>query len=360
MTLGRIPVIRGTNLAVQAYGVPSPAKLGRNLLVFVATVVTALSASGLATSQPRTDAPGAPAAWVMNKPDYRTQGAKSVAKRGMNPCLTPEPGFGDYREWRRGLSYGKLLIPSTLKLNERGEFDVVFHFHGSEPARKEWVQALTGAVFVGVDLGNGSGAYHAKFSEPEAFWELLAEVEDLVAARAGAPMAAARYVAISAWSAGYGAIANILRSKRAQRLTDTLILLDGLHAEYQGNGLDTAALVPFVQFAQAAAAGRKLMYLTHSSITPPGYASTTETANYLIWKLGGHPQPALGRSDPMGLERISEFHQGNFHVLGFAGGEALDHCAQLGVLRSIAHDALGPRWNLPRASVGKGVAVAPR
>jgi hypothetical protein len=286
--------------------------------------------------------------WVLTRPDYRAQAPKSVAARGVNPCLTPEPGYGDYGAWRRsGLTYGQILIPKVLKLDPRGGFDVVFHFHGHEPARKEWVQAHTGAVLVGIDLGNGSAAYQTKFSQPEEFWNLLAEVEDLVAQRAGAPLAAARHIGLSAWSAGYGAIASILSSARAQQRTDAVILLDGLHAEYEGDGLDAKSLAPFVQFARAAADGRKLMFVTHSSITPPHYASTTETAQYLIWMVGGRPAAPTAFSDPMGLERISEFHKGNFHVLGFSGAEALDHCAQIGMLRGIADQQLAPRWNPP-------------
>ena len=34
------------------------------------------------------------------------------------------------------------------------------------------------------------------------------------------------------------------------------------------------------------------MFVSHSSIIPPGYASTTETANFLIEKVGGKPHKA--------------------------------------------------------------------
>ena len=53
----------------------------------------------------------------------------------------------------------------------------MFHFHGHEPARKEWVQAMDGAVFVALTLGIGSGPYEAAFREPGAFERLVESVE---------------------------------------------------------------------------------------------------------------------------------------------------------------------------------------
>src|SRR3972149_3816985 len=44
-----------------------------------------------------------------------------------------------------------------------------------------------------------------------------------------------------------------------------------------GSSRNDAQRAPFVQFAREARAGRKLMFVSHSSIIPPGYASTTET-----------------------------------------------------------------------------------
>lgn len=296
----------------------------------------------------------APASWVLVRPDYHTRAPKPVSARGVNPCLTPEPGFGVYGGWQRPVGgYADLLIPKELKLGRRGEFDVVFHFHGREPARKEWIQAANRVVWVGVDLGKGSAAYQAKFAQTEEFWNLLAEVEDRVALAAGAPLAGAEHIGLTAWSAGYGAVGAILHDPRAQRRTDFVGLLDGLHAAYDGAGLDLEVMSPFVQFARSAAQGKKLMFVTHSSIIPPDYASTTETANFLIWAVGGRPGVASEHSDPLGLERIREFHQQGFHVVGFNGAEAIDHCAQVGMLRSIATDYVAPRW---QATTGRRTA----
>lgn len=288
--------------------------------------------------------------WFMQKPAPSTQVQKSSAERGVNPCNTPDPGFGSYDRWiKNGMAM--VLVPHRGAVNAAGEFDVVFHFHGHEPARKEWVQAMNGVVLVGVTLGVGSGVYENTFREPAAFEHLLKTAEETVAEHTGRSRAHARRIALSSWSAGYGAAEEILRQPLGRERVDTLILLDGLHCDYAGDGLVEAQLEPFVWFAHQAADGKRLMVVTHSSIIPPGYASTTETAHYLIDALGGHSHPAKPRAgDPMGLELVSRYDRGGFHVRGYAGNAELDHCAQVGLYRDILKVHLLPRWKPPRAA----------
>jgi hypothetical protein len=99
------------------------------------------------------------------------------------------------------------------------------------------------------------------------------------------------------------------------------------------------------------------MFVSHSSIIPPGYASTTETANFLIYKLGGRAQSAAARpSDPMGLELISRFSKGNFQVRGFSGNDKMDHCAHVGFYRDVLKLYVKPRWNSPRGYAASAAA----
>lgn len=291
---------------------------------------------------------GQPAnAWVLKKPAPETQVQKSTAQRGgVNPCSSDDPGFGTYDAWSRGLPTGQLIVPRR-RPTKSVSFDVMFHFHGHEAARKEWVRVMDGPVLVGIDLGLGSGPYERYFAAPEAFEQLLTGVESVVARRLGLPRAHARRVGLSSWSAGYGAVGKILAQPLGKRRVDTVILLDGLHSGYSHSGgtLREEQLAPFVSFAQAAAARRRFMFVTHSSIIPPGYASTTETSNYLIAEVGGRPTPSRPRgTDPWGLDLISWFVRGGFHVRGYAGNAPADHCAQLGVYRDILRAHVRKRW----------------
>ncbi|HEY8945807.1 MAG TPA: hypothetical protein VIM73_16170 [Polyangiaceae bacterium] len=275
---------------------------------------------------------------VVAKPPPWTQTQKSSKERGENPCNTPDPGFGMFERWSREPSMGQMIVPKR----RRAVHDVMFHFHGHEPARKEWVRVMDRTVLVGIDLGLGSGPYEAAFRSPAAFRTLLESVERALAKR-GARIGR---IGLSAWSAGYGAIQNILAAPENQKRVDIVVLLDGLHCGYTGRSLNEGQLGPFLEFSRRAAAGRKLMVVTHSSIIPPGYASTTETANYLVHKLGGRPVRARARkSDPLGLELISRFSRGAFHVRGFAGNDTLDHCAHVGLYRDVLKVHVRPRWS---------------
>jgi hypothetical protein len=83
-----------------------------------------------------------------------------------------------------------------------------------------------------------------------------------------------------------------------------------------------------VQVARDAIAGRKRLLVTHSEIFPGTFASTTETADYLVAQLGLKRQPVL-RWGPMQTQQLSEVQAGHFRLMGFAGNSAPDHVDQL-------------------------------
>ncbi len=287
--------------------------------------------------------------FVASKPAPATQVQKSSRERGVNPCNTPDPGFGIYEHWNRQIPMGQFIVPQRGGLTRGGGFDVMFHFHGHEAVRKEWVQVMDGAVLVGITLGTGSGPYETAFRGTGAFERLVKAVEEAVAAHAGRKKAHARRIGISGWSAGYGAVGQILASSYGRRKVDSVVLLDGLHSGYSGHSLNRAQLQPFIDFARRAARGQKFMFISHSSIIPPGYASTTETAHFLIHEVGGRPHKTHPRSgDPMGLDLIGRFSRGNFQVRGFAGNDTLDHCAHIGLFRDVLKVHIKRRWNSPR------------
>ena len=308
----------------------------------------ALLSSSASAQGPKTET-----RWFLQKPGASTQVAKTSAERGVNPCNTPDPGFGSYDHWAKLPGQGLIMMPHRGGVNQAGEFDVVFHFHGHDPARKEWVQAMNGVVLVGMTLGIDSGVYENTFRDPGAFNRLVKSVEAAMAEHTGRANARIRRMALTSWSAGYGAVEEILRQPQHRARIDSVVLLDGLHCDYakDKDGLVDLTLEPFVRFAHDAAEGKKLMIVSHSSIIPPGYASTTETANFLINELGGRPRAARSRaSDPMGLDLVSRYDQGGFHVRGYAGNAELDHCAQVGLYRDILKVHLMPRWSPPRGA----------
>lgn len=264
-----------------------------------------------------------------------------------NLCNTADPGFGIYDSWNRNVSLGQILMPRKGGLTSKNEFDVIIHFHGSEAIRKTLVKAARGVFFVGIDLGIGSGAYQSTFLAPDVFLELLDSIEKVVAEHAHKTHAHIRKLGLSGWSAGYGAIREILRQDASDRV-DSVVLIDGLHADYDetdASGMRTEQLAPFVRFAKRAARGNKFMFVSHSKIIPPGYASSTVTAHYLVKMLHGKIAKSAGY-DGLRLSRYEQAKIGKFLMRGYLGDGKLDHCAEVGVMTGVVA-AIEKRWKTP-------------
>lgn len=307
-------------------------------------------ATSAATASPEPTAPPTPAAAPPVEPAAESPHYRAWKPRagGINPCMTPDPGFGIYDGWQ-SVSLGHMIAPHKGGLTKGGGFDLIVHFHGHEAIRKELVKTAKGVVLVGIDLGIGSGAYSTAFASPQVFTNLIASVEAAMAKRSGKKKAFVRKLALSSWSAGYGAIEQILRQP-AGRKVDSLVLLDSLHTGYvdeQQKTLKTDQIEPFVAFAKRAAAGRAFMFMSHSSIIPPGYASTTEVASYVVHELRGKPRKAHQKG-VLGLEMIDRFDRGGFHMRGYEGDDKPDHCAHIGLMKAIVGSDLQPRWKTPR------------
>ena len=141
---------------------------------------------------------------------------------------------------------------------------------------------------------------------------------------------------LTAFSAGHGAIRAILRDPRHFAAVHGVLLLDGMHTSYvpegmvleAGGTLDTTNLTAFADFARAARRGEKRFVVTHSEIFPGTFASTTETADWLLRAVGLRRTPLLAWG-PRGMQQLSETHAGRFELLGFAGNTAPDHVDHL-------------------------------
>jgi len=279
--------------------------------------------------------------------------AKSIASDPINPCNATDKGFGIYYPWVKNLDMGRMLLPKKGALTSNNEFDLIIHFHGGNAVRKQIAEIARGAIIVGVGLGAGSAAYGRPFSRPEVFLNLLNDIEKAVAKHTNNKQVRIRRLALTGWSAGYGVIRAILRQKASERV-DAVVLLDGLHSNYvRGKSKELRAdqLRPFVQFAKRAAKGQKFMFVSHSKIIPPGYASTTETAHYLTKKLGTKVHRSSAQDSPL-LSRYEQAKSGNFIMQGYLGKGKGDHCAQIALISGVT-SALEKRWNTPLA---KGLA----
>jgi hypothetical protein len=242
------------------------------------------------------------------------------------------------------LIQGHFTAPGALRLDQQGRFDLVVHLNGDGPVLRELVASKQPFVLYTLTIDMNK-SYAPLFSSPYLFDGIVAGIEKNLTKRLGRPAQVGR-IAMSAWSAGFIGIAAALSQPKIRdvRDIDAVILSDGLHAPRKNHAAFTLQLKPFVDYAREAASGKHFMFISHSSIDPPNFASTTECAHYLVAELGGKPR-AVRREDAMGLELIELFSKRDLHVRGYAGNDKADHCAQLALLRD-AYAAVGKRWGV--------------
>jgi hypothetical protein len=274
--------------------------------------------------------------WIRARPAFASS-RKAAERGGVEPCATQEVDGSAFEPWAR-LSRGQLLVPRQGAVDDSGKFSLVVHLHGHEPARRELIESGQNFVLYAITLGPSEG--YAPLFAARGLDRMVSEIEAVLSAKAGKAVRAG-HLALSAWSAGFVGIGAALAQPDGQKI-EAAILIDGLHAPRGDRSAFTAQLKPFVDYAARAAQGEGFLFVSHSSIDPPDFASTTECAHYLISTQGAKPQ-AVRRSDPFGLELVEYFTRGDFHVRGYTGNDKADHCAQLVLLRD-AYAALGRRW----------------
>jgi len=179
-----------------------------------------------------------------------------------------------------------------------------------------------------VQAGSGSGTYARLFEDPKRFLKLLAEAQEKAHGRF-------THVWLGGWSAGGGAIRAILQDPDSYRRVDAVLVIDGIHTDYtdgkpgpQESKIGAENLEVWLKLGRDAIAGRKRAIVTHSEIFPGTFASTTETADYLVTQLGLKLRPVL-KWGPMGTQQISQAAAGRFLLQGYAGNSAPDHVDQL-------------------------------
>jgi hypothetical protein len=226
---------------------------------------------------------------------------------------------------REKLALGTLFIPA--KLNVKSPAPLLFFFHGGSWL-PEVAAAQDGTTVISIQIGAGLRAYAQPFTDPKFFGNLLQEAER----KAGVSFSP---ITLAGWSAGCGAIRQIMSTPEYYDRIENTILIDGIHTSYVTgkpgpleSQIDPEPLQIFVRMARDAITGRRRVIITHSEIFPGTFASTTETADYILSQLGLQRRPVV-KWGPMQTQELSEVREGHFLLVGFAGNSAPDHVDQL-------------------------------
>ena len=118
------------------------------------------------------------------------------------------------------------------RVNPNRPVPLLIHFHGASWLVEQHVaRYLPRAALITVNLGAGSSAYRKPFEQPETFQNLLSEAAENLGAKRGWAS-----ITLSGFSAGYGAVREILRRPEYFALVNNVLLLDGMHASYSPEG----------------------------------------------------------------------------------------------------------------------------
>jgi hypothetical protein len=257
--------------------------------------------------------------------------------------LSADDPVGQPEGKRLPLAVGQLFVPDGYVADDN-RVRLIVHLHGAPSVcEPNLIRSGSNAVLVSIALNGLSGVYAEKFAKPDAFIGLLDEVVESLGEMKIAEKPTICHLTLSSFSAGFGGVREILKSDALYRRVDSLVMADSIYAGYREQvvppTVDPKLMEGFLRFARDAAEGHKTMVVSHCQLQPEGYASTAETADYLIKQL------ELTRMEAKeiwsdGWINQSVCRKRGFHVHGFSGETGQDH------MQHLRH--IGQLWNLAR------------
>ena len=311
------------------------------MLKSVVAVAAAAAVLGLSQSSVPAPAPVRPA------PPAEWSGTQAAA-RPAAPDPSPAPAPAAHARTAQPLTVltrgGSWFVYPQGCETVRARRDVVLHFHGAHTTViPRYLATALDAVLVIVNKGIGSGPYSRALALRSQVDGLLERVENRIERQCDLPDASITRLALSSWSAGYGAVQQFLRL-RPERVS-AVLLADGLHvgfADRKARIADVAQLDVFAAFARRAARGERLMAITHSAIEPETYAGAAETA----WALSQAVHAPTWRvvAENHGMPQLSAARRRYFYVEGFDGNDEAAHAQHLYSIGSTLFTRLREYW----------------
>ena len=231
------------------------------------------------------------------------------------------------------LANGKMLV-CWKPIAAASVDNLLIHFHGwAETVKAAFARSDRNGVLVVVNFPGLSSAYSKPFSvDDKLFQKILKDARRaVVQAGSGDLVRDWQQVTLSSFSAGYGAVREILKSPRYFQRIDAIVAADSIYAGLQANQanrqVDQQNMRDFLRFAALATERQKSFIISHSA-QPTPYASTTETADYLLRSLRVVRQPDTPVFADV-LRQQTRAARGQFVVLGFEGSSGKDHMRHL-------------------------------
>ncbi|QEG33607.1 hypothetical protein Pr1d_08710 [Bythopirellula goksoeyrii] len=225
----------------------------------------------------------------------------------------------------------KIFIPSSYQHRPGDVADLLVHFHGDP--QTVWNNALyakLNSIVLTVNYSGLSSAYSGPFANSNLFGSIVNEALSVVRSQQDFSNTLAwDELGVSSFSAGYGAVREILKSANYRNSIDALLAADSLYATTAGDGtpLDSQ-MVDYKTFASLAQAGSKTFLFSHSQVLTYTYENTMETGNELLQHLGA-TATAVNESGLGTLDFYRTAESGNFRLWGALGADADSHLEHL-------------------------------
>ncbi len=238
----------------------------------------------------------------------------------------------------RGTNF-TLFLPNGWEKNipASGKIVLRVHFHSAVWfAIQEHLRCGLNGPMIAFSLGEGSSVYRIPFEDRERFSRCLALVEAELKKRGAPKNTRITTVGISSFSAGYGAVREIVKSPEYFKLIRRIVLCDSMYASFDEaawqHGINKPArehIAPWIPFAKAAVRGEKTFAVTHSEVPTTTYANSALCATALIGAVGAQrkevaPGSLPATNDPQFPLR-SRTDVGNFHVWSYGGEDGQAH-----------------------------------
>ncbi|MCR9295878.1 MAG: hypothetical protein NXI32_24440, partial [bacterium] len=216
----------------------------------------------------------------------------------------------------------------------QGPPSLLIHFHGAPATTAgNFLQAKPSDVLVTVNCRGLSSAYRKPFENRQLFAYLLEHVRRQLAAEGHfATDTPWKRIDVSCFSAGYGAVREILKDPQSVQQIRAVVAADSIYASIQidrdRRRVDATQMEPFLEFARRAMANEKSFIISHSQLPVEAYASTVETAEYLLEQTGITRMP-LGTQVDASFSPVSVAQSGSFKVWSFPGDDGESHLKHL-------------------------------
>ena len=252
-------------------------------------------------------------------PEPPTMAPRAISARASLPGTSIEVEDGDRKY--------TLFIPSAAKPSS--EVALTIHFHSAVwHALQEHVdRGVTGPV-IAFYPGEGSSIYAQSFQDPERLKRWMDRTLSELKLRGWPNDSRISAIDVTSFSAGYGAVRELVKSPSAFTLLRRVVLADSMYGSLMV-GIETRTplaehVLVWKPLAEAAMKGEKTFAITFSQVPTPSYASSSEMASALVEALG-EKFVAVSFANETEYPLLKRFDKGRFHVWGYIGEDGQAH-----------------------------------